>query len=114
VAKFSEVLQCSVGLRNNVSNIIRSHTDNMGLLLLYIYILLLSHSFIFNVYMVVFLFNTVIYVFLLLCLIVRLCNYCIFIYLFYVYIFIVFLCIHSATLTEVFRAFSSVVRQMPG
>jgi hypothetical protein len=53
--KCSEVFQCSVGLRNKVSNIIRRHTDNMGLLL--IYNLLLSHSFIFNVYMVVFLFN---------------------------------------------------------
>jgi hypothetical protein len=87
VVKCSEVLQCSVGLRNKVSNIIRRHTDNMGLLLVYNW--LLSHSSIFNVYMVVFLFDIVIYVFLLLCLIVRLCNYCMFIYLFYVYIFIV-------------------------
>jgi hypothetical protein len=55
VVKCSEVLQCSFGLRNKVSNIIRRHTDNMGLLL--IYNLLLSHSFIFNVYLVVFLFN---------------------------------------------------------
>jgi hypothetical protein len=62
VVKCSEVLQCSVGLSNKVSNIIRRHTDNIGLLL--IYILVLSHSFIFNVYMVVFLFNTVIYVFI--------------------------------------------------
>jgi hypothetical protein len=38
-------------------------------------------------------FNTVINVFLLLCLIVRLCTYCIFMYLLYVYIFIVCLCI---------------------
>jgi hypothetical protein len=81
VVKCSEVLQCSVGLRNKVSNIIRRHTDNMGLLL--IYILLLSHTFIFNVYMVVFLFYTVINVFLLLCLIVRLCTYFIFMYLLY-------------------------------
>jgi hypothetical protein len=49
------VLQCSAGLRNKVSNIIRRNTDNMGLLL--IENLLLSHSFIFNVYMVVFLFD---------------------------------------------------------
>jgi len=41
----SEVLQCSDGLRHNVSNIIRRHIDNMKLLL--ICILLLSHSFIF-------------------------------------------------------------------
>jgi hypothetical protein len=76
--KCSEVLQCSAGLRNKVSNIIRRHTDNMKLLLMCI--LLLSHSFLFNVYMVVFLFNTVIYVFLLLCLIVRLYTYCMFMY----------------------------------
>jgi hypothetical protein len=109
VVKCSEVLQCSVGLRNKVSNIIRRHTDNMGLLLICIYIciyiLLLSHSLIFNVYMVVFLFNTVINVFLLLSLTVRLCTYCIFMYLLYVYIFNVCLCIPSATLTEVFACF---------
>jgi hypothetical protein len=92
VVKCSEVLRYSVGLRNKVSNIIRRHTDNMGLLLIY-YILLLSHSFIFNVYMFVFLFNTVIYVFLLLRLIVRLCTYFMFMYLSYVYVFIVCLCI---------------------
>jgi len=50
------VLQCSDGLSNKVSNIIRRLMDNMKLLL--ICILLLSHSFIFfrfyffiNVYM---------------------------------------------------------------
>jgi hypothetical protein len=85
VVKCSEVLQCSVGLRNKVSDIIRRHTDNMGLLL--IYILVLSHSFIFNIYMIVFLFDTVIYVFLLLCLIVRLCTYyCMFMYSLHVYV----------------------------
>jgi hypothetical protein len=82
--KCSEVLQCSVSLRNKVSNIITRHTDNMGLLL--IYNLLLSHSFIFNIYMVVFLFNTEIYVFLLLCLIVRLCTYFMFMYSLYIYV----------------------------
>jgi hypothetical protein len=91
VVKCSEVLQCSVGLRNKMSNNIRRHTDNTKLLLIYIW--LLSHFFIFNVYMVVFLFNTVINVFLLLCLIVRLCIYCMFMYLLYVYVFIVCLCI---------------------
>jgi hypothetical protein len=68
VVKCSEVLQCSDGTINEVHNIIRRHIDNRKLLL--ICILLLSHSliffrFIFNQYMVVFLFNTVIYVFLL-------------------------------------------------
>jgi len=43
--KCSRVLQCSDGLSNKVSNIIRRLTDNMKLLL--ICILLLSHSFIF-------------------------------------------------------------------
>ena len=72
--KCSEVLQCSDGLSNKVSNIIRRLMDNMKLLLICILRVLLSHSFIFfrfyffsvNVYMVLFLFNNVIYVFLLL------------------------------------------------
>jgi hypothetical protein len=34
VVKCSEVLQCSDGLRNKVSNIIRRHIDNMKLLLI--------------------------------------------------------------------------------
>jgi hypothetical protein len=54
--------------------------------LLLICTLLLSHYFIFNVYMVVSLFNTVIYVFLLLCLIVRLYIYFMLMYSFYVYV----------------------------
>jgi hypothetical protein len=69
--KCSGVLQCSDGLSNKVSNIIRRLMDNMKLLLMCI--LLLLHSFIFfrsyvfiNVYMVLFQFNTAIYVFLLL------------------------------------------------
>jgi len=45
VVKCSEVLQCSDGLRNKMSNIIRKHIDNMKLLL--ICMLLLSHSVIF-------------------------------------------------------------------
>jgi hypothetical protein len=70
--KCSEVLQCSVGLRNKVSNIIRRHTDNMGLLFIHIfYYLILSHL------MYIWL-CTVINVFLLLRLIVRLYTYCIF------------------------------------
>jgi hypothetical protein len=42
VVKCSEVLQCSDGPSNKVSNIIRRHTDNSKLQL--ICILLLSHS----------------------------------------------------------------------
>jgi hypothetical protein len=42
------VLQCSVGLSNKVSNVIRRHTDNMKLLLV------LSHSFIFNVHIYIY------------------------------------------------------------
>jgi hypothetical protein len=45
VVKCSGVLQCSDGLSNKVSNIIRRLMDNIKLLL--ICILLLSHSFIF-------------------------------------------------------------------
>jgi hypothetical protein len=69
VVKRSEVLQCSDGTSNKVSNIIIRHIGNRELLL--ICVLLLSHSLIFfrfiffYQYMVVFLFNTVIYVFLL-------------------------------------------------
>jgi hypothetical protein len=60
VVKCSEVLQCSDGGNNKVSNCIRSHIDNRNLLL--ICILLLSDSFIslsykFYQYVTVFLFN---------------------------------------------------------
>ena len=48
VVKCSEVLQCSGGPSNKLSNIIRRHIDNMELLL--ICILLLSHSFIFFIF----------------------------------------------------------------
>ena len=70
MVKCSGVLQCSDGLSNKVSNIIRRLMDNMKLLL--ICILILSHSVIFfrfyfiSVRMVLFLFNNVIYVVLLL------------------------------------------------
>ena len=68
MVKCSDVLQYRDGTSNKVSNIIKRHIDNRELLL--ICILLLSHSlvffrFIFDQYMVVFLFNTVIYVLLL-------------------------------------------------
>jgi hypothetical protein len=112
VVKCSEVLQCSDGLSNKVPSIIKINIDNMKLLL--VCTLQLSHSFIFNVYMVVFQFNTVIYVFLFFIVM----SYCTFIHLFYVYVFIICLCIHcmfmylhraswhsSPTLTEVFRCF---------
>ena len=45
MVKCSEVLQCSDGLSNNVSNIISRLMENMKLLLMCI--LLLSHSFMF-------------------------------------------------------------------
>jgi hypothetical protein len=81
--KCGEVLQCSNGLSNEVSNIIRRHIDNMKLML--ICNLLLSHSFrffmfyILSIYMVVFLFNIVLYVFLLLYLYILIVCLCIFI-----------------------------------
>jgi hypothetical protein len=45
--KCSGVLQCSNGLSNKVSNIIRRLMDSMKLLLICILRVLLSHSFIF-------------------------------------------------------------------
>jgi hypothetical protein len=84
VVKCSEVLQCSVGLRNSVSNSIRRHTDNMKLLLVCTFAVItcfhiLYVLFFINVYMVVLLFNIVIYVFLLLCLCILIACLCIFI-----------------------------------
>jgi len=55
VVKCNEVLQCSVGLSNKVSNIIRRHIANKKLLL----ICSLGSNFI-SFYMVIFLFNAVI------------------------------------------------------
>jgi hypothetical protein len=89
----SEVLQCSDGLSNKVSNIIRRHIDNMKLLVLCI--LLLSHSFIFLRFyflsMYIWLYSCVIlqFMYFYCCLIVCLCIYCMLMYLFYVYAFIV-------------------------
>jgi len=65
VVKCSGVLQCSGGLSNKVSNIIRRLMDNMKLLLICTSRVLLSQYFFINVYMVLFLFNNVTYVFLL-------------------------------------------------
>jgi hypothetical protein len=69
MVKCGEVLQCSDGPSNKMSNIMRRRIDDRKLLLTCI--LLLSHSLIcfrlfFYQYMVVFLFNTLIYVFSLL------------------------------------------------
>jgi hypothetical protein len=66
VVKCSGVLQCSDGLSNKVSNIIRRLMDNMKLLLICILRILLSQFDFINVYLVLFLFNDVIYVFILL------------------------------------------------
>jgi hypothetical protein len=65
VVKCSGVLQCSDGLSNKVSNIIRRLMDNIKLLLICILRVLISQYFFINVYMVLFLFNNVIYVFIL-------------------------------------------------
>ena len=65
MVKCSGVLQCSGGLSNKVSNIIRRLMDNMKLLLICTSRVLLSQYFFINVYMVLFLFNNVTYVFLL-------------------------------------------------
>ena len=76
MVKCSEVLRCSDGLSNKVSNIIRRHTDNTKLLLIQ-YILYIL--FFINEYLVVLLFNTAIYVFLFLCLCILSVCLCIFI-----------------------------------
>ena len=47
MVKCNEMLQCSDGLSNKMSNIIRRLMDNMKLLLICILRVLLSHSFIF-------------------------------------------------------------------
>ena len=94
MVKCSGVLQCSDGLSNKVSIIIRRLMDNTKLTIICILRVLFSHSFIFfrfyfliTVYMVLFLFDNVIYVFLLSCL-------CILI-----------VCLCMITLTEAFLCF---------
>ena len=69
MVKCNEVLQCSDGTSNKVSNIIIRHTDNTKLLL--IFILLLSHSFLF--------FSFCFYQCVYGCIPVQYCNLCIFI-----------------------------------
>jgi hypothetical protein len=91
VVKCSGVLQCCDGLSNKVSNIIRRLMDNIKLLFICILRVLLSQYIFINVYVVLFLFNNVIYVFLL-----------------YDSMFM------YDYPDRFFRAFSSVVRQMPG
>jgi hypothetical protein len=65
VVKCSGVLQCSDGLSNKVSNIIRRLMDNMKLLLYVFYEYYYHNIFFINAYVVLFLFNNVIYLFLL-------------------------------------------------
>jgi magnesium-transporting ATPase (P-type) len=65
VVKCSGVLQCSDGLSNKVSNIIKRLMDNIKLLFICILRVLSSQYFFINVYVFLFLFNNVIYVFLL-------------------------------------------------
>ena len=99
--KCSEVLQCSDGLSNKVSNIIRRHTDNIKLL--FVCILILSHSFIFYrfYFLTMYIYSciTVLYCTLRIFIVMSTYSYCMFMYL------------HraswhcSATLTEVFPCF---------
>jgi hypothetical protein len=99
--KCSEVLQCSDGLSNKVSNFIRRHTDNMKLLVMCI--LLLSHFFMFIRFyflsMYISLYCPVHYCNLSIFIVMSIYSYCMFMYL------------HraswhsSATLTEVFQRF---------
>ena len=84
MVKCSEVLQCSDGLSNKVSNIIRRLMANIKLLLICILRVLLSHSFIFfkfyffiDVCMALFLFDNVIYVFFVA---MTVYSYCMFMY----------------------------------
>jgi hypothetical protein len=65
MVKCSGVLQCSGGLSNKVSNIIRRLMDNMKLLFICILRVLLSLYFFINIYVVLFLFNNLIYAVLL-------------------------------------------------
>jgi hypothetical protein len=98
--KCSEVLQCSEGLSNKVSNIIRRLIDNMKLLL--ICILLISHSFLFL--------SSICYQCIYGCICVSYCNLCTFIVM-STYSYCMFMYLHraswhsSATMTEVFPCF---------
>ena len=100
--KCSGVLQCSDGLSNRVSNIIRRLMDNMKLLLICILRVLLSHSFIFFRFCFLSM-----YLWFYSCLIIQFMYfYCYdYVFSFYVYVWLPWL--------RFFRAFSSVVRQMP-
>jgi len=92
--KCSEVLQCSDGPSNKVSNVIRKYTDNMNLLL--VRILLLSYSLcsVFYQFIPVYLCKLCIFI------VISMYSYCMFMYLHRAN------CHSSATLTEVFPCFS--------
>jgi len=99
----SWVLQCSDGLSNKLSNSIRTLMDNMKLLLICILRVLLSYSFIFFRF-----YFLSMYIWFYSCLIMQLTYFYCYDYVFslYVYVWLPWL--------RFFRAFSSVVRQMPG
>ena len=101
MVKCGKVLQCSDGLSNKLSNVIRRHRDNMKSLPIYS----LGYIFCQCIYMVVFLFKAVIYVYLLLCQCILIVCLCIFI-------------VTAGTLRlpslRFLRAFSSDERQMTG
>jgi hypothetical protein len=108
VMKCSGVLHCSDGLSNNVSNIIRRFMDNMKLLFICILRVLLSPSFIF--FRFYFFINIYIYIYIWFysCFIMYfMYSYC------YDYVFSLYVCVWLRWL-RFFRAFSSVVRRIPG
>jgi len=90
----SVVLQCSDGLSNKVSNIIRSLMDNMKLLLICILRVLLSHSLIF--FRLYFFINVYMVLFLF--------NNVIYVFLL-LWLCILIVCLCMSTLTEVFPCF---------
>ena len=105
MVKCSEVLQCSDGLSNKSSNIIRRQIDRQYEVAAYKCFAATT------VYMVVFLFNTVVYVFLLLYLLLYVYDLVYVFVLLYIYVLFMFMYLHSinwhssATLTEVFPCF---------